>query len=423
MLASIPNVFIAYGDPTSVEPFRVENKYLILKVGDNYEDLTCKTTRLFQAVCWLFPGQGLVKCDDDIIPCIPDLQKKLLLLESYHYAGNVQRILTSFSSTHHKGKTKDRKYDSIAITTPKCCYAAGPLYYVSYRAMQALVQRPKYYNFYEDVFVGYNLNQMGLYPAKVDLYTDTLTFPLKASYQNPKKKIYCQLHGELGNQLFQVASCFGLAMKHERPLILVGDTLYASMFQNFNRINESSLPQMDVYEETDSKQWFKVNEVVGNNDVFVKAYLQNENYFKDCDVRRLFIQPEVTAKVLESYPLAPLSVFIHVRDYVNNDTIDDTYYSKALNIVKADHYYVVSNDVAFCRSYAVFEGLNVTLVDDTPLNSLYLMTLCSGGICSNSSFSWWGGYLNETPNKMIVFPNHWINNGEDVIRFEGSIGV
>lgn len=440
MLESIPNVFVAYGDSSSTEMFRIVNKYIILKVGDEYEDLSSKTSMLIKAMCWLFPGQGLVKCDDDIIPCIPDLKKKLALLASYHYAGLVQKMLKPVSSSHHVGKTKDRRYDYIKLTTPKCSYAAGPMYYLSSDAMKYLDRTVKYYNFYEDVFVGFNLNQIGVVPFQIDLYTDTFSVPLNMSYHNSKKKIYCKLHGGLGNQLFQVASCFGLAAKHGRVLILVIDTKNSthntsptcyleSVFRNFNSVKDARLQTTDVYEETDNVQCFKVNEVVGENDLFVKAYLQNEDYFKNYDVRRIFIQPELTAQALQKYPLAPSSIFIHVRrgDYVDNPlyVIDyDTYYLNALKVAKATHYYIVTNDVAYCRTYAPFQDLNATVVDDSPLNTLYLMTVCAGGICSNSSFSWWGGYLNETPGKVIVFPNHWINNGAETnIRFEGSIGV
>lgn len=425
------DVYIAYGDPTIPDLFQLVEKTLILKVGDEYEDLSSKTNRLMQAVSWLFPGQGMVKCDDDIIPCVSDLKKKFNLLTPHHYAGVVQVKAAPETTMFHQGKTTDRKYDSMRLTVPKCSYAGGPMYYLSSNAVLCLASMLTHYNFFEDAYVGFNLNQRAVFPAQVELYSDRYFIPASISYHNARKKIYCNLHGGLGNQLFQVASCIGLAAKHGSVLLLVSKSpncYTESVFRHLNVVKHLH-QNIAVYSETDNIACFKVNDVPCNTDVYVHAYLQNEEYFKHFDVRSVFLEPERTKQALKAYPLAATSMFIHVRrgDYVGNPlyAIDyDTYYEKALNIAKSVHYYVVTDDAAYCQTYALFEGCNVTIVDDTPLNSLYLMTVCAGGICSNSSFSWWGGYLNQTPGKIIVFPEHWINNGAETnIRFEGSVGV
>jgi len=53
----------------------------------------------------------------------------------------------------------------------------------------------------------------------------------------------------------------------------------------------------------------------------------------------------------------------------------------------------------------------VELSQGTPDHEeIYLMSQCKHNIIANSSFSWWGAWLNQNPNKIVIAPNRWFND-------------
>jgi hypothetical protein len=184
-----------------------------------------------------------------------------------------------------------------------------------------------------------------------------------------------------------------------------------------------------------------------NKNIYLDGYFQNEKYF--CDYKNmiydLFIDHDCCLQLQKKYKRLNESYFIHVRrgDYLNDSLYSinyEKYYTLAINYIQYldpksyfynpnVHFYILSNDIDFCRTSNYFMNIseeNITFIEeDDPLSSLYIMSLCrKGGICCNSSFSWWGAYLNQNPDKTVLFPDNWIHNGkENDIYFEGSVQI
>lgn len=140
-------------------------------------------------------------------------------------------------------------------------------------------------------------------------------------------------------------------------------------------------------------------------------YLQG--YFQHTD----YIIPEIVTpfvngigrnniqSIAAKYPNLPNSFFVHVRrgDYLQIPDLFvnlDNYYRKSIGkFTHATHMYVVSNDPLFCTTYSpltTWTGTYTIIQADelTTLDTLVFMALCGyGGICANSTFSWWGGFL------------------------------
>jgi hypothetical protein len=85
---------------------------------------------------------------------------------------------------------------------------------------------------------------------------------------------------------------------------------------------------------------------------------------------------------------------------------------EAANMFAEDNpYYVIfSDDPEYCKTlFAASE--NVLYIDNNdPYVDLCLMSMCDHNIIANSSFSWWGAWLNKNPNKKVIAPKQWFGS-------------
>ena len=154
----------------------------------------------------------------------------------------------------------------------------------------------------------------------------------------------------------------------------------------------------------------------------VDGYWQSDKYFDSVSelIRKdySFLGVSTRNKAVAVEMNKECSVSIHVRrgDYVGSyPVMDEEYYLPAMDyfIKKYGnvHFYVFSNDIAWCRNHLNAEC--VSFVDwNTGKNSPYdmwLMTQCRHNIIANSSFSWWGAWLNQNSAKEVVAPRKWFN--------------
>ena len=114
------------------------------------------------------------------------------------------------------------------------------------------------------------------------------------------------------------------------------------------------------------------------------------------------------------------SVSLHVRrgDYLNLKNInvlDVGYYKKAVEyvrkIVEKPTFFIFSDDLEWCKNSLGFLD-DCIYVDytQTEIEDLKLMSVCRHNIIANSSFSWWGAWLNKNPSKTVIAPKGWLIN-------------
>mgnify|MGYP004451416805 CR=1 FL=1 len=160
------------------------------------------------------------------------------------------------------------------------------------------------------------------------------------------------------------------------------------------------------------------------DDVYLSGYWQSEKYFIKIanQIRKDFAFPVLPNSSMHEEVMKSNTVSIHIRrgDYVNNslhgDVCDLSYYYRAINYIRdhvsAPKFIIFSDDILWCRdnlklNEAVFVTGNYgkkSYVD------MQLMSMCKHNIIANSSFSWWGAWLNSNPNKMVVAPRIWFRD-------------
>ena len=158
------------------------------------------------------------------------------------------------------------------------------------------------------------------------------------------------------------------------------------------------------------------------------VFFQNEKYFSHnrSEILDLFeIEPLRQEYLCSKYSELKRGVFVHYRrkDYLHSPQYcltGDSYYKYCLKIMNEifpdAHYYIFSDDIEHCEGLSYLKDLpQISFVKEDDVNCLYLMSMCFyGGIGTNSTFSWWGGWLNTNEEKKVMYPEKWFGNRTDL---------
>lgn len=163
----------------------------------------------------------------------------------------------------------------------------------------------------------------------------------------------------------------------------------------------------------------------------LEGYWQTERYFADCrrEVLDAFAFPPFDSESANAHLAkrirANKSVAVHVRrgDYLRisntSGICTDEYYDKAITMMSEGHrpdlFVFFSDDIEWCKNrFSHLPGGAQSVFADwnhgaDSFRDMQLMSLCSHNIIANSSFSWWGAWLNANPDKTVIAPSRWMN--------------
>jgi hypothetical protein len=269
--------------------------------------------------------------------------------------------------------------------------------------------------------------------------------------------IIVRLLGGLGNQLFQYAAGRAAAEKYGTELLLDGSYFsddhgmvprpfeldkfncrirFALPGQIDRLINRGRLARLTDAVSGHRRLHLKENQPLpapdskGKTDLYLDGYWQSENHFSAIkgSIREelTFRGPfnALTENLAGEIGKNENAVSVHIRrgDYLSSEAMKNwlgvcspDYYQKAFEHVSGrigqPAYYVFSDDLDWVNEHIVRDNKNMHPVVHNRGNEswqdMYLMSRCRHHIIANSSFSWWGAWLDPGPEKIVVAPDKW----------------
>jgi hypothetical protein len=266
--------------------------------------------------------------------------------------------------------------------------------------------------------------------------------------------IRIKLSGGLGNQMFQFAAGYAVAKKNNVEISLdlkrfnhrsdhdgfqlqnVFD-IYSKVnflnnpvnfrFINFKEILNKINISYHKFKEPHFHYTYEILDIPKHS--LLNGYWHSELYFKSCsqEIREIFSFCNKLDKknlIIANDIIKNNSISIHIRRgdyllkqnknlYVNLSeyyikAIEDSvkYYDNPKFFIFTDDPLWVTNNFNIDFSYTICDVNNGT----KSFFDMHLMSLCKANIIANSSFSWWGAWLNNNRNKIIYAPKNWFND-------------
>ncbi len=270
--------------------------------------------------------------------------------------------------------------------------------------------------------------------------------------------ISIRLVGGLGNQMFQYAAALGLAERRRARVLLdlSAFSAYATWPYQLDRLRVpqniavdqqlrrpvgQSLPARIVRHLTGGgvkadglyvEPHFHFDEAffsLPGDEIRLEGYFQSPLYFAGCeDVLRSQFQPveplgRASQEWSQRIAASPCSVSLHVRrgDYVTNPdaavvhtSLGEGYYSRAIALMRRllgeeVDFFLFSDEPDFVeQAFADLPRAQVVRTDpQRSWEDMFLMARCNHHIIANSSYSWWGAWLNASPDKVVIAPGQW----------------
>ena len=268
--------------------------------------------------------------------------------------------------------------------------------------------------------------------------------------------IIVKIVGGLGNQMFGYAFAKAIEKKghevkidissyqtytlHEYQLEKYNIDIPVSTKDENNKLYSQTLIAkilrkigLDFSRRIQEKNFFYKKEFLEvKNKTYFEGYFQSEKYFKDIKnviTKQFSIKPSISSYTNDLKKIiidSNNSCSLHIRrgDYVNAKNISThgisglDYYKNAIKYLEKKFgiltYFIFSDDIEWCKNNLNVDNAVFVNSEEKRIahEDIYLMSLCNHNIIANSSFSWWGAWLNINDDKIVIAPKDWFSDRE-----------
>jgi hypothetical protein len=265
--------------------------------------------------------------------------------------------------------------------------------------------------------------------------------------------IVVKIQGGLGNQLFQYSLALALKKKNPDVSVLIDKSFYKTSTDfitprrfsldvfNIEIFNEPTIIDLtmdklkSIFSSSGGKKNIFETSKLYNPDIleinkaaYLNGYWQSYRYFDEVKnelKKQLTLKKTLTPKALEDKKnilSQNVSVSVHIRksDYVSEYSdiytqLNLDYYNSALSHIKTKvgdkniSVFVFSDDIEWCKlNLNYLKGVYfIDNLNKPEQEDMMLMSYCHHNIIANSSYSWWGAWLNNSVDKIVIAPSKW----------------
>ena len=240
--------------------------------------------------------------------------------------------------------------------------------------------------------------------------------------------------GRLGNIMFCVASGKYYADKHGMDFYLLRNNSHDNYLSKYEKTFFKDIKMVDSYDNTfevvKEKKGYDPIVRKSNGNLYIDGYRESPKYWDENKefVCSLFKPENGIIDAIKSVYDIDFSEYVSINvrrgDYLKPDVqkrlglLDIEFFRNCIKKYPTEQKFLISSDdIEWCKKK--FVGDNFMFVDreiggfEKIFVDLWIQTLCSGNIISNSTFSWWGAYLNKTKGRKVYYPYRFFKIVDD----------